>query len=191
MMGFIKCALLCSASPALPLPCPCPVPALPCPCPALPLPCPCLTMPSPLLSHTVLQHIMISLSTCLAFWSWPLSNCPWANSFCPALKYLTLSCPACPLPCPALPHCNSKLCVSCRAVQPVSVLPMFEINNSIFSPQAITAAAVQFLKLLGAVLVVRRALGPYKPLAPNWWVSFPLPYLLSCCCTYSKLMWLL
>lgn len=34
--------------------------------------------------------------------------------------------------------------------------------------QAISAAAVQFLKLLGALLIVRRALKPYKPLPPNW-----------------------
>ena len=54
---------------------------------------------------------------------------------------------------PLIPPCNDSLLCS---------------HFSDMNVQAVSAAAVQFLKLLGALLIVRRGLKPYKPLPPNW-----------------------
>ena len=162
MMKLIRCALLWGAQP--------------CPAPVLFLPYHALTSP-----QTVVQHITLSLPN-LALRIRPVSSCPGPNhSALPSSNSfwasLPTTCPTCHLPCPAALQ-QQAVCVQSNCTA-----------NRLFSPQAITAAAVQCLKLLGAVLVVRRALRPYKPLPPNWWVSFPLPYLQSYCCTYSKLRW--
>ncbi|DBA96851.1 TPA: hypothetical protein ACH3X3_013007 [Trebouxia sp. C0006] len=68
----------------------------------------------------------------------------------------------------------TRLMLQIWALEAVSVplltqLRGLSLAETSMSDKAITAAAVQFLKLLGAVLIVRRALLPYKPLPPNWY----------------------
>ena len=168
MMKLIRCALLWFAHP-------CPAPVLPCPCPVPALPCPNLSCNR--LSYSTSPYLF--------------QTSPSGSGLChPALDRLSLPCPQVThsgLPC--LPLALPANALPCCAATASCVCPVKLYSQRLFSPQAITAAAVQCLKLLGAVLIVRRALEPYKPLPPNWWVSFPLPYLQSDCCTYSKLRW--
>lgn len=68
----------------------------------------------------------------------------------------------------------TRLMLQIWALEAVSVplltqLRGLSLAETSMSDKAITAAAVQCLKLLGAVLIVRRALRPYKPLPPNWY----------------------
>lgn len=70
----------------------------------------------------------MSLSTCLALWSWPVSSCPGQTHS--ALPSNISFWAALPATCPALLRCNSKLCMSCQAVQPASVLPTGHHSSS-------------------------------------------------------------
>ncbi|KAL3155478.1 hypothetical protein ABBQ38_011032 [Trebouxia sp. C0009 RCD-2024] len=67
----------------------------------------------------------------------------------------------------------ARLMLQIWALEAISVplltqLRGLSLAETSFSDKAVSAAAVQFLKLLGAVLIVRRGLTPYKPLPPKW-----------------------